>query len=827
MSNLFGKVEKLRGRSFDELRVRGAQLVAARAEAFGWLKSARLPTDAELMRFLDTRRFSCEAKSPNDLLAHFRARHKIKDAPRFFASFDDPTKTVAEWRKRFATSDAERLIARASRIREGVFDLLGFKNLRFGSPPDWLLEPVAEKRAPLAHWSEIDYLNPDVAGDKKITWELNRCQHFLTLGRAYLLTGDESFAETFARHLASWMDANPPKRGINWASSLEVAFRSIAWIWSFHFFKDSPRLTPELFARALKFLYVNARHLETYLSIYFSPNTHLTGEALGLFYIGAIFPEFKRAHVWREKGARILFDAVQWQIRADGTYFEQSSYYARYTADFYAHLLILARRNNLELPAVVETKLQRLLEHLMHIARPDGATPFYGDDDGGRLITLDERAANDFRAALSNGAVLFGRADFKFAARHAAEETLWLCGAEAVEAFDKLGARAPRQTSIAFRDGGVFVMRDGWTRDASMMLIDCGAHGAMNCGHAHADALAFDLSMNGRQVFVDAGTFTYTASKEGRNRFRSSQSHNTLTIDGESSSVPSSKPFAWNRIAQARVHDWRTNERFDFFSGSHDGYERLASPIAHARSVLFLKPDYFIIRDTVKTSSAHAYELNFQCAPEVKAQQLRDKDALRDSALFLCLDEAEEMSLRVSVFNTAGRGAFDVQSGFVSRCYGAREAADKLCFRAETAGDAEFVTFVLAAKVANAEQPNAREIEASGGRAFAVVTENLRDILLLSNGGERVETHRCASDAAWCWLRFDEREEELREVIMLEGSFIEIDGRRILNAPERIASFVARLERGAEETNGVWRIVQCEAECEFRPMVTKNVCPVS
>jgi hypothetical protein len=56
------------------------------------------------------------------------------------------------------------------------------------------------------------------------------------------------------------------------------------------------------------------------------------------------------------------------------------------------------------LPAQVEQKLKQLLDHLMYITRPDGTTPFFGDDDGGRLVMLDQRPANDFRAALSTGA---------------------------------------------------------------------------------------------------------------------------------------------------------------------------------------------------------------------------------------------------------------------------------------------------------------------------------------------------------------------------------------------------------------------------------------
>src|SRR4029453_6203325 len=136
-------------------------------------------------------------------------------------------------------------------------------------------------------------------------------------------------------HLASWMDQNPPKMGTHWASSLEIAFRSISWLWSFYFFTESRSLSLDLFARALAFLYLNARHLETYLSTYFSPNTHLTGEALGLFYLGTLLPEFTDSDRGRRPGLRILAEQLSRHVKPDGSYFEQSSYYHRYTTDFY------------------------------------------------------------------------------------------------------------------------------------------------------------------------------------------------------------------------------------------------------------------------------------------------------------------------------------------------------------------------------------------------------------------------------------------------------------------------------------------------------------
>src|SRR5512132_391320 len=136
-------------------------------------------------------------------------------------------------------------------------------------------------------------------------------------GRAYLFTGREKYAETFIEHVTSWMDENPPKQGINWASSLEVAYRLIAWLWALELFRNSPRLTASVRLRMLKYLYAHATHVETYLSTYFSPNTHLTGEALGLWYAGLTLPEFRGADRWANLGWSILASQLDRQVHSD------------------------------------------------------------------------------------------------------------------------------------------------------------------------------------------------------------------------------------------------------------------------------------------------------------------------------------------------------------------------------------------------------------------------------------------------------------------------------------------------------------------------------
>ena len=145
-------------------------------------------------------------------------------------------------------------------------------------------------------------------------------------------------------------------------------------------------------------------------------------------------PFFSHAENWRKLGEDILYAELDRQILPDGVYFEQSTWYQRYTVDFYTQFLILKTLSGDDTGAnfhnKLNAKLQFALDFLMYISRPDGSTPLIGDDDGGRTLPHSNSQTTDFRSVLANGAVLFERGDYKFVARESAEETLWLLGAE-------------------------------------------------------------------------------------------------------------------------------------------------------------------------------------------------------------------------------------------------------------------------------------------------------------------------------------------------------------------------------------------------------------
>src|SRR5207249_3873495 len=158
-------------RSLRELCVRGRQ------EAAKWAERLHSPVPGEIgdAAWLADLRPTSRRPSPEASAALILERIRAQSSPTFLPSLARRSEIQELMNSRFA-SERLRLIARADRVCSARFDLLGLSDLSFGDPIDWRLEPISGKRTALVHWSEVDFLNAEVAGDKKVTWELNRHQ---------------------------------------------------------------------------------------------------------------------------------------------------------------------------------------------------------------------------------------------------------------------------------------------------------------------------------------------------------------------------------------------------------------------------------------------------------------------------------------------------------------------------------------------------------------------------------------------------------------------------------------------------------------------------
>jgi len=763
MAKPLEKLKKMRGRTWDELRTRSEQAFSAYGEKLGL--GDRVPSDEEFERLIDRDVFGSGPIIAERLFQEF---YKSAD-DNFFPTFTHPIDSAAAFRSTFGDQACEHFINAADLIIEGRIDLLGLKNLYVGTSIDWHVEPISGTRSPLKHWKEFDELDTAESGDKKIIWELNRHQHFFKLGVAYWLTHDERYANSFAGQLESWIDQNPPSQGINWASSLEVAFRAMSWIWAFQFFRHADSFTPELFRKAVKILFLHGRHIEKYLSKYYSPNTHLTGEALGLYYLGTQLPFLTCAAHWRNVGEEILLGEFSRQIYDDGVYFEQSTWYQRYTIDFYTHFVLLKALFNNEpggAPAdELEIRLQAGLEFLMQITRPDGTTPIIGDDDGGRLLPLTDATPDDFRGTLAAGAMLFRRGDLKSVAGPVKQEVFWLFGASATRSYPLIKDVEPAFASRAFPVGGYYAMRDGWLDTDNYLLIDCGEVGAMSGGHGHADALSIEMALGGKTLLVDSGTYTYHESTGMRDYFRSTEAHNTLTVDNRSSSEPGNR-FGWKTRSESKCEKWIAEDRFDYFRGSTNGYERLEKAATHERSVLLLKNDYFIVRDLVRTKGYHEHSLNFHFDG-------RSRATVEIEGSFAGGDDWR-------IFSFGDNAKWQQNDNWVSNNYGNKTNAPFLRFNAKGKGTQEFFTFILPAEV-NSEKPEVHEVPIRGGRAFAIFHRGYTDLFAFNDDHQKVlQTELFDTNFQMTWARIGIRNDTPEEFVLIGGSRFASFGHEII-----------------------------------------------
>ncbi len=765
MGNPLGKVKQMR--SLDEILTRGGQAFSVfREQRLGGMD---LPSDEEFVRLIDAEQFG---KAP--IIAESLWQKFFKNGEEhFFAPFSDAKNSTTLFRGIFGDRLTHKFIDASERIADGRIDLLGFKDLDIGIEVDWHREPLSGKQSPLKHWKEFDDLDTTETGDKKIIWELNRHQHFFTLGFAYCLTGDERFAAVFVSHLDSWIEQNPPGMGINWSSSLEVSFRSISWIWAFHFFRDSEHFTPELFKNALKYLHLEGRHIEQYLSKYYSPNTHLTGEALGLYYLGTQLPFFNRAKDWRKLGEDILISEIEKQILPDGVYFEQSTWYQRYTVDFLSQFAVLRSLSNESKPvsalAAFENRHERAFDFLAHITLPDGRTPLIGDDDGGRSLPLTNAETDDFRGSLAVGAAMFERGDLKYIAGRPSEEIFWLLGIDGIKGFEDIDQTEPEKTSKDFADGGYCVMRDGYDESDNYLIVDCGEVGSLSGGHGHADALSIELAIQGKTLFVDPGTYTYHESRDLRDHFRSSSAHNTVTVDGRSSSEPGST-FGWKTRAECQRKAWISEERFDFFEGSHNGYERLVHGATHTRSILFLKGDYWIMRDLVETTGEHVFALNFHYSPDIEPQIAENGGWVGDDIH--------------RMFTFGDFGAWRQNESCVSNNHGKKVHAPFVKFLSRGFGTQEFFTFILPVTNA-APPPEVLEVPAPMGRAFVIKYGGYTDAFVFNEiAGHRIETGMFDSNFRYSWARLRQDESLPDEFVLIDGNRLRIGEHEIFDESE-------------------------------------------
>lgn len=466
------------------------------------------------------------------------------------------------------------LIEAADHFVAGRFRFFGYPPVMLTEPINWHHDPMSDVSWPDLPSNRIDHRV--AGGDVKWIWELNRLQHLPVLAQAWLLAGERRYSRTAFAHLDTWIDQNPPGRGIAWRGAFEAGLRSISIAVALQGLRDAPELTAQRYQRIVAVLAISAERCWRERSRFSSANNHLIGEMAGLAVIALLFPDLPGAARWESRAVSTLSTEADNLILADGCGAEQSVGYQIATVELLLLVAALLVQRDGRAPSGITGAISRSSAFLAAVVGEDDPDPRYGDADQEFAIRLGPENERPVRDHLSIVAALgLAPGDFKRSSRSLTAE--WyrsmLPHAQTPAGSRKDGV--PRD--FVASDGGLVVMRRGRHR----ITMDVGPLGYPSiAAHGHADALAVTVSDGGRDLIGDPGTGSYYSHPQWRDGLRATRAHATVCVDGENQSVIGGL-FLWSRHANTRLNG------FDLESGiidaEHDGYSRLPGRVIHRR----------------------------------------------------------------------------------------------------------------------------------------------------------------------------------------------------------------------------------------------------
>jgi hypothetical protein len=304
--------------------------------------------------------------------------------------------------------------------------------------------------------------------------------------------------------------------------------------------------------------------------------------------------------------------------------------------------------------------------------RPDGFAPLIGDTDGGQVLPIVNRSADDHAYLLAFGAVIFSESSFKLTGLAAPEELLWTLGRDGVRQYEELSGdeRVDSQSSSqAFPDAGTYLQRNG---DLYLLFNLSGAGGAGRGSHGHNDALSIEVSACGRGFIVDPGSYVYTADLSQRHLFRSTAYHSTIQIDdAEQNTTNERVPFLIGDEARPRLLDWQTTPERDYLSAEHEGYARLAQPVIHRRTVTFDKPGrWWLVEDEILGAGEHTITARFQFDAGLDVKARNEGAGSQNEGLAVAWDKMSGARLFVCAIDLPQQP--QLERRFTSKHYGSK-----------------------------------------------------------------------------------------------------------------------------------------------------------
>lgn len=560
----------------------------------------------------------------------------------------------------------EQIIEQADKICNHIFNLLGSGDINLGKEIKWNEDFKTGFIWENTFYKNIKIVNLNNNADIKVPWELSRFQHIPTLGQAYLLTNNLKYPLEFKNQIEDWIKKNPIEMSVNWTCTMDVAIRTCNWILGYYFFKDCPKnkINKEFWLKFNKILYLHGKYIFNNLEKADQYNSnHYLSDLAGLIWLGLYFKNIRydkedsknNPKIWLDFGLKEFEKEMKSQVNPDGTDYEASTAYHCLVTELFLFTSILCSKNNITFSEKYMDKLEKMVDFIMNITKPNEYIPLLGDMDSGRFIILSDYEnldKRDFRYLIALGGEYFNRNDFKFYFSNDNDRTSFWC----FESITKIkGKPLINLKSKAYKDSGYYILRN----DKIYIIIKCGPNGMNgNGGHTHNDQLSFELNVSSRDFFIDPGTYVYTADYKLRNLFRSTSMHNTLQVRNlEQNNFEEREVFAINNETKVQLLNFDNN----YFKGRHYGYKDKAGIVVEREVKLEDKKviiNDFVIRDAKDLE--YRKIIRFHLDKEVEIEKKSD-----------CLILTNK-KIRIKLSNLQ-KSEYKIEKSWVAKEYGIKE----------------------------------------------------------------------------------------------------------------------------------------------------------
>jgi len=517
--------------------------------------------------------------------------------------------------------DATPYLREADAIASGTIERLDGASITLGAPADW--EAATQPCTPL--------------DDVRFQMELHRHGHLVRLAQAWCLGRDARHIAALLHQLDTWLDQCPYPRGVAWASPLDAGLRLLNWsiVWQLLRMDQPDSIVPEtLRQRWLASIYVHARFVRQNRARHSSANNHLIGELIGLVVAEATWPVWSEVARWGSAARSELVVEALRQTYPDGVGREQASWYQAFVFELLAVFVHIERCKGRTVDERLLRRMGAMVGFIAALRDCRGHLSHHGDADHARALYLDPQPGDSCARMLALAVDMRVAPELRSLVDRPSAITPWLLGRVVPDRASAAPSRSEQCATRAllpraFAHGGYHLLGGQFGEaDEVLMTVDTGALGYLSiAAHGHADALSLRLSVAGRPILVDRGTYAYNAEPAWRHFFRSTLAHNTVCVDDTDQSDYGG-PFLWLRHARTKLESFASNDKAGHVEASHDGYSALARPLIHRRRVEWQgSARRFIVVDDLRGDGPHevaiAWHFDPACQVEVAGNVVR------------------------------------------------------------------------------------------------------------------------------------------------------------------------------------------------------------